>query len=239
MAENIHAGHRKRMYEKYDEAPFESFPDHEILEMLLFYVIPQMNTNNIAHTLLDRFGSLKAVLNAPVCELECVHRMGRSAARYLNMWSKTFDRITKAESKSKLPKKLNHDTAVEFFKCLFEGKTREEVYMICLDPTDNILLCEKVSEGSFESARIDAPKAARAALNCDSKKVVFAHNHPSGIFEASNADINTTRMLEGAFFIMGIDLRDHVIYTKDRCVSIMNEYHIRRDRSLTRRGKKR
>ena len=214
------------MRERYDMVNFKDFQEHEILEMLLFYVIPQRNTNDIAHILIKKFHTVKGVLNAPPEELERIGHIGPAAVRYIKLWANVFERVKKSETE--LPQKLTPRNAEQYFAHLFEGKKREEVYMICLDPQDNILACEKISEGSFETAEIDPANAARIAISYDSAQVVFAHNHPSGISDASEADITVTKLLEGAFFIMGIRLRDHIIFTENKCVSIMNEYHIRR-----------
>ena len=64
-----HAGHRQRMRERFLTGGLEGFADHEVLELMLFYAIPQRNVNPLAHRLLDRFGTLHAVLEAPVEEL--------------------------------------------------------------------------------------------------------------------------------------------------------------------------
>ena len=65
-----HAGHRQRMRERFLTGGLEGFADHEVLELMLFYAIPQRNVNPLAHRLLDRFGTLHAVLEAPVEELK-------------------------------------------------------------------------------------------------------------------------------------------------------------------------
>lgn len=67
---SIHSGHRQRLKERYMTSGFESFSDHEILELLLFYVIPRRDTNYIAHHLLDTFGSISKVLDASSEELK-------------------------------------------------------------------------------------------------------------------------------------------------------------------------
>lgn len=59
-----HTGHRDRLRKEFMARP-ESFPDHKVLELLLFYVLPRQDTNPLAHDLLDRFGSLQGVLDAP------------------------------------------------------------------------------------------------------------------------------------------------------------------------------
>ena len=232
---NEHENHRERMYKRYDRSEIKDFEKHEVLEMLLFYAIPRKNTNPIAHRLIKEFGSLEEVLKAPPHRLMQVNGVGPAVARYFRLWREVFS----APEWNEPPKKLTDKTATAYFKALFKGETREVFYMICLDPKDNILACEKISEGTFESTTIDQSKVARLALKYDSAQVVFAHNHPSGVDKASGADINVTEVLEGVLFTFGIRVRDHIIYTDKRCVSILGECNLRRDRSLKNRGRRR
>ena len=60
--ENIHQGHREKMRQRFLKSGLEGFADHEALELLLYYAIPRQDTNPIAHRLMDRYGSLTAVL---------------------------------------------------------------------------------------------------------------------------------------------------------------------------------
>ena len=75
----IHNGHRERTKTEFLARP-ESIPDHKLLELLLFYAIPQRDTNALAHTLIDHFGSLAGVLDALPEELCKVPGIGGHAA---------------------------------------------------------------------------------------------------------------------------------------------------------------
>ena len=79
----IHDGHRKRMKEEFLKAGLEHMPPHRVLELLLFYSIPQGDVNGLAHDLLTRFGSLAAVLEAPYDELLKVSGVGPHTASHL------------------------------------------------------------------------------------------------------------------------------------------------------------
>ena len=84
----IHDGHREKMRRRFLETELEGFADHEALELLLYYAIPRRDTNPIAHALMERYGSLSAVLNAPVDDLRQVDGIGESAAILLSLVSK-------------------------------------------------------------------------------------------------------------------------------------------------------
>lgn len=82
---NIHAGHRKRMRNRFFQTGLDSFADHEVLELLLFYAVPRWNVNPMAHELVDRFGSFPQVLDAPVAELRTVRGVGPKVAHFLTL----------------------------------------------------------------------------------------------------------------------------------------------------------
>lgn len=81
----IHAGHRSRMRHRFLRNGLDGFSDHEVLELLLFYAVPRQDVNPMAHALLDRFGSLPEVLDAPVEELCTIHGVGPKVARFLTL----------------------------------------------------------------------------------------------------------------------------------------------------------
>ena len=66
MPDSIHSGHRERIREQYKKGGAETFPDHQFLELLLTYAIPRRDTNELAHALLERFGSLEGVVTAEI-----------------------------------------------------------------------------------------------------------------------------------------------------------------------------
>lgn len=232
--DNLHKNHRKRMFARYDMTRFNGFEDHEVLEMLLFYVIKLKNTNDIAHSLLNRFGSLEGVLNAPPEKLMKIENIGRETARYLNMWGDAFNRSDYV----KQPKLFRGKAAKEFLINLYKGKKREEMYMICLDPKDNILNCQMITNGSFERIGIDLGKAIKIALDYDSAQVVFVHNHPSGNAQPSPEDIAITSTLTSAMALVDIRMRDHIVVAGSKCVSIMDSCSINADKPADKKAVK-
>lgn len=81
----LHAGHRSRMRRRFLRDGLDSFADHEVLELLLFYAMPRQDVNPMAHALLEKFGSLPEVLDAPVEALCTVHGVGPKVARFLTL----------------------------------------------------------------------------------------------------------------------------------------------------------
>lgn len=81
----VHAGHRGRMRQRFLQSGLTSFQDHEVLEFLLFYAVPRRDVNEMAHLLLDRFGTLAGVLNAPEEELRDIVGVGPRVSHFLNL----------------------------------------------------------------------------------------------------------------------------------------------------------
>ena len=82
---SMHDGHRQRLKNRFREEGLDHFDEHQVLELLLFYCIPRIDTNELAHRLLERFGSLANVLEAKAEELEKVPGIGSNAATFLNL----------------------------------------------------------------------------------------------------------------------------------------------------------
>lgn len=76
----VHDDHRRRVYERFLREGLAGFEEHNAMEFLLFLARPRGDTNPLAHALIDRFGSLSAVLDAPIEELERVPGVGHSSA---------------------------------------------------------------------------------------------------------------------------------------------------------------
>ena len=86
MPDEVHTGHRERMRQRFErDSDMNGFAPHEALELLLTYAIPRKDTNPIARRLIERFGSLHAVLEAPADELTAVPEIGQRAAQLITM----------------------------------------------------------------------------------------------------------------------------------------------------------
>ena len=96
----IHDGHREKMRARFLAAGLDAFADHEALELLLYYAIPRRDTNPIAHTLMERYGSLSAVLEAPAEDLRKVEGIGETRATALYKHFKTWKAIAGASAEA-------------------------------------------------------------------------------------------------------------------------------------------
>lgn len=132
---NLNQGHRSRMRKRYLTCGFSGFQEHEILELLLFYALPRVNTNPIAHQLLKEFHSLAGVLDADPVELQKVPGVREQAAVFLNMLPELFRyyQLSK-ETEQENRKQLELDRAsfmATHLQHLYTGVQREQVAVLC------------------------------------------------------------------------------------------------------------
>ena len=206
----MHEGHRDRLTKRFINGGFEGFAEHELLEFLLFYALPRVDTNSIAHRLIDRFGSLAGVLEADPKELMQVEGIGPKAAAFLAMLPEAF----RAYERSKLGKRpciRSIREACAFAKTLLYGKPVEQIYVIWLNAQNRVIHSERLSEGSVSESPVHIGRIAAAALRHHAVRGIVAHNHPGGSVRPSPADICATQDILRALAVLGIELVDHII----------------------------
>lgn len=216
---NVHKGHRARMKRRFLEHGLESFEDHHVLEILLFYALPRVDVNPLAHNLLKQFGSLAAVFDAPLDELEKVEGIGRNAATLIKLIPQVARRymISRASLSDILD---SSEKAGRYLLPRFFGERDEVVYLVCLDAKCKVLNCRLMFRGSVNSASVSIRKIVETALSFNATSVILAHNHTSGIALPSREDQITTRRIEEALRAVDITLADHIIVADDDFVSL-------------------
>ena len=218
---SIHDGHRQRLKDRFLQEGLDNFSDVQVLELLLFYCIPRQDTNPIAHALLEHFGSLVGVLEAPAAELCKVPGIGQNAAVLLSMVL-PMNRVYHKYRTEKVQALRTIQECGEYLVPMFHGKRNETVMMLCLDAKCKVLGCREIGEGSVNSAGVPIRRIVEMALSMNASSVVLAHNHPSGIALPSGEDYQTTQRLAAALNAVEIILVDHIIVADDDFVSIVH-----------------
>ena len=223
MEHNLHAHHRQRMRERAMRNGYTDFADHELLEMLLQQTIPRADTNPIAHALLDRFGSVRAAMDASVADLCGVAGIGNTSALQIKL---TVELLRRYERDS-LEQHTCYNTlarVVRFLFPYFVGKSVETLYLMILNNRMNLIRCEQISEGTVNCTDSSVRKITQLVLANNGGCVVLAHNHPNGIATPSSMDLDMTDTLNNYLQTLGIPLVEHIVFADRRYMPIMRQH---------------
>ena len=225
---SIHAGHRQRLKERFLKDGLDHFEEHQVLELLLFYAIPQRDTNEIAHELIRKFGSLAKVLEATPEELMQVKYVGDNAATLFQLITAVsrYYQVSCAMQEQVLP---TINACGRYLVPFFYQRPYETVFLLCLDAKCKVLSCEKVGEGSVNSAGVPIRKVVEMALKANATSVILSHNHPSGVAVPSPEDVQTTRRLALALDAVEIGLVDHIVVADNDWTSMVHSGYYRPD----------
>ncbi len=210
----MHEGHRERMREKYLKNGIDALSPHEVLELLLFYSLPRINTNHIAHRLIESFQTFNNVLDADIEALCKVEGMGKNSALLLHLVKDCMN-LYNSSRRQKRPELLTAMAAGIYAMQLVGEQSTEGFYVICLDPNRKVLSSKKVLEGSTYQVAMDVRKVVEYILEHKTRDVIFIHNHPLGPIEPSSEDIAVTKRFQEALKPLGIKVIDHIIVGDD------------------------
>ena len=217
--ENPHQNHRARLRETFRKAGVDGMPDHNLLELLLFYSIPRKDTNELAHRLISTFGSLNRVFDASYEELLSVEGMGESSALLISAIPAVCRRYAEGAATGKIDF-CEPSAAIGYIIRKFYGVKIEEFYVMCLDGGGCLINCCRIGDGSVGSVSINKREVLEAVLGNNADRVILAHNHPNGIAAPSREDINMTGEISSLLKSVGIRLADHIIVANGDAVSL-------------------
>ena len=217
----MHKDHRTRVKNRFLAEGLDHFEPHNILELLLFYAIPQKDTNELAHSLINRFGSLENVFDASYQDLLTVPGIKEHSATLIKMipaLARSYS-IEKNKSGESL---VDVDAWGKYFVSRYVGVNVETVFLLLLDNKFNVIDCVKLHEGSVSSSAVNIRKMTEIIFSKNAPMVVLAHNHPSGVAIPSGADIDLTIDLFRAFQVLDITFLAHILVAGDTYVNILS-----------------
>lgn len=219
----IHAGHRQRAKETMLDVGIDNMHDHMIMELLLFYSIPNGDTNPLAHRLINRFGSLKGVLEADYNELLKVEGVGANTASLIKFSQKISRRYLMS---SALGEDLNAlakvEVACEFCRSMFLGEPAEKVYAIALDSEMRYISRRQIGTGTVSGVDMNLRMIIDFVVRADCNYFILTHNHPQGSSLPSRNDLIATTQLLKTLKPIGIIMVDHIVVGVDGVISMKN-----------------
>lgn len=218
---NLHAGHRQRLREKYDaDRELTAFQDHEILEYILSLVIPRKDTNELAHEMINKFGSLHNIFMSTPTELLEFKNMTTSAAYLLAAIYPAVRRSLRTPlTFTDTVDVRNYALMAEYMQPKFIGRTTECISVLYLNVRYKVLFIEWIDGAYPEKISINGEAIAKRAVKEGAKYVVFAHNHPTQNITPSNEDIVETCKIYALLAAVGVDLLDSLIFSDTGYIS--------------------
>lgn len=232
----LHAAHRARLKGRFLRHGLDHFEDHNVLELLLFYSVPQRDTNPLAHRLMERYGTLSAVFDAPYEDLLQVEGVGEHTAALIKLVPSLAKRYctSRFSVSGVLPE---HSEIGAHLVAHFLSETTESVYGMFYSSTLELLDESVLFSGGLHSAAFSVREIASRAILKKASYVILAHNHPDGVPIASASDLDATREIRGFLARMEVGLLDHFIVAEGKYFSLMPEvFEQTRDRVLTLQG---
>jgi DNA repair protein RadC len=210
------AGHRARLRERFERSGLQGFSEHEILELLLTLCIPRCDVKMPAKMLLERFGSLRGALDAPLEALREIDGLGSVAPvalRIIREASTLYLQQFAEEARSLLN---STQRLIDFWTARLGDLPIEVFEVAYLDPEYRLLKngVERIQEGDLSETIIYPRTILASALKRNAGGLVLAHNHPTGRAEPSPQDCELTKHLSQACASIGIHVVDHLIISR-------------------------
>ncbi|MET0545917.1 MAG: DNA repair protein RadC [Caulobacterales bacterium] len=203
-------GHRERLRARFKQAGGNALADYELLELLLFRIIPRRDVKPLAKDLLKRFGGLSGVLAAPLPRLAEVDGLSESAALELKILQAAFEHAAKDEAKRK-PVVSSWSSLLEYCKISLRHEPREQFRILYLDKRNQLISDEILNHGTVDHAPVYPREVARRALEVSASAIILVHNHPSGDPTPSKADVEITKQVVAATKTVGVTVHDHLV----------------------------
>lgn len=215
-------GHRSRLRSRFLQSGLNAFLDYEVIELLLTLGTPRKDCKQMAKNAIKKFGSLRGVLEAPTDELQDIKGIGPSNIFGLKLFQEMSARLALEH----LPKKIALDSSqlvANYLQRSIGSESKEHFVMLSIDSRNSLIKISNVSLGSLNSSVVHPREVFKEAIRSTAARIIIAHNHPSGDPEASPEDVALTRRLDEAAKILGIDLLDHIIVTRDKYSSLKEQ----------------
>lgn len=219
--ENVHKNHRKRMRERLFNNGAESFHDHELLEMFLFMSDRRRDTNETAHVLLNKYGSLKNVFTASLDGLMQVNGIKTVAVSNILTVGEIMRRID--IDPISCPRTFESSAQIgEYFVKKYKYSAVEEFYLMLLGNGMAVKNCIRISQGDAHSTQVNIKNILKEVVIHDATGVVISHNHPDGVLKASREDAIMTSDIAFALRSIDVELIDHILVANNKYISIMH-----------------
>ena len=218
--ENIHKDHRKRLKQQFLDNGLKSLTDIQKLELLLFFSIPQKDTNPLAHNLLNKFKTLKNIFSAEPSKLMEVSGIKDNTAILIKLVNSLFSYISMPSSQNSIS---SVSESKDFCSKLYVGSDIEQFYVICLTKSNQIKDVKLIQSGSADEVTVQIRNITEFALETKCNRIIISHNHPNGSALMSDEDCAFTYSLICSCLLNSIEIIDHIIVGTDKAISLASQ----------------
>ncbi|TVR98415.1 MAG: JAB domain-containing protein [Rhodospirillales bacterium] len=206
-------GHRDRLRKRLMDSGPESFPDYELLELLLFYSVERVDVKPLAKRLIATFGSLGGVLAASPEQLLRHERVSERTIVHLKALREISVRLLR-ERVADRPVVSSWQQLLDYCHVAMADEGTERFRLLFLDRKNRIIRDEVQQQGTVDHTPVYPREVIKRALDLGACALILVHNHPSGDPTPSQADIAMTQEIRDIGAKLGITLYDHVIVAK-------------------------
>jgi DNA repair protein RadC len=215
----LHKDHRQRVRKRYiNEGGLDNFDDHQVLELLLFYAYPMIDTNEIAHKLINDYDNLSNLLETNPIDIMQKSKVTENVAVLISLVSQLSRWYFKQRWRGRVLLDTT-DKLAEYAVAICAGC----FFIVCLDVQNRHINTEMVSRGTVDELIIFAREVVQVALRNSCVQVVLAHNHPGGSVEPSREDYEATKQIKKIMEMLGITVKDHIIVSGHKYYSMANK----------------
>ena len=205
-----HHGHRDRLRARFLKAGVDGIADYELLELMLFSVIPRRDVKPLAKEMIRAFGSFSAVINAEVHALVKIKGISENAAIHIKTVQASAQLMLKQEMSAR-PVLSSWQALLDYLHLAIAYEKNEQFRVLFLNRRNELILDEIQQKGTVDHTPVYPREIVKRALELGATAIILVHNHPSGDPEPSNSDIQMTREIVKAAAALEVVVHDHLI----------------------------
>lgn len=209
-----HEGHRDRLRARFLKSGAGACEDYELLELMLFSVIPRKDVKPLAKNLLARFGSIAGVLSAPVEDLISIKGLSENSAAQMKVIHALTQRMLLEEIEKK-PVLSSWQKLIDYCYVAMAHEKREHFRVLFLNRKNQLIADEVQQVGTVDHAPVYPREIVKRALEVGATAIILVHNHPSGDPTPSDSDISMTGDIIRAAAALDVMVHDHIIISKN------------------------
>ena len=210
---------QERPRERLQRLGSDALSSQELLALIIGRGISKRSVLDIAHELMRRFGSIHGMSEATIEELSAVKGIGIAKAAQIKA---AFELAKRQDLEQDIPPFTvnNPQTLVKAIRATIQDKAKEHFKLVLLNTRNKVTGIIPISVGTLNASLVHPREVFKEAIHGNAASVILVHNHPSNDLEPSEEDIKLTRRMVEAGNIIGIEVLDHIIITKNDFLSL-------------------